>query len=239
MSRNTSDTSSHQPDSLRDRLRPKLQHLGRALHVLATKASRRATVWVFLTMVVWTATQWIFAPAVGLAPDSDAWNSLFVLTHSTASNWWTWITAIFAHAGPTHFVINSIALLSVGLSVEYSLSKRKFLSVFVGGALIAEAVQLGRLALAPTTPSIALLGASGGIAALAGALALYQPSSRFYVLYVFPVRTLYVVLTFLAVSTTLSALDPTYGGFAHAGHAAGAAAGLAVALVDTRRSSTE
>lgn len=233
MPTDTPDFPAEPSHSPRDRLMGALQHPGTTARILGRKASRRITVWTFLVMVVWTGFQWLIAPAAGIRPESPLWNSLFVLTSTTAANWWTWITAIFAHAGTTHFAINAIALLSVGLSVEYSIQKRKFLTVFLGGALLSEIAQLARVEAAAASPSIALLGASGGIAALAGALSIYQPDSRFYVLYIFPVRTLYVILTFIALSVALSTLEPMYGGFAHAGHATGAIVGLTVALLDT------
>jgi rhomboid protease GluP len=79
--------------------------------------------------------------------------------------WWRLLTAIFAHFGLIHLFFNSMALNAVQPEVERNLGRVRFLFVFLGGGLMANALSLFWNGL-----GLFQVGASGAICALIGAL---------------------------------------------------------------------
>ncbi len=83
---------------------------------------------------------------------------------------WQFITAMFLHAGPWHFLGNILVLYFLGRDVESILGQRHFLYLFLTGAIGGE---LGHLFLMPTDS--VLFAASGGVAAVVVAYATILP----------------------------------------------------------------
>ncbi|GAA2519462.1 hypothetical protein GCM10010407_06330 [Rarobacter incanus] len=99
----------------------------------------------------WTS-RWMFAPVVG---DIEPWR---------------FITAGFMHGGILHLAMNMIALWSVGMFLERSLGRTRFVSLYLLSILGGS---VGVLLLAsPTSESwyIGVLGASGGVFGLFAAV---------------------------------------------------------------------
>ncbi len=83
---------------------------------------------------------------------------------------WQFLSAIFLHNGPWHLLANTVALYLLGRDVECIVGQRRFLYLYLLGAIGGE---LGHLFLMPATSS--LLGASGGVAAVLTAYATILP----------------------------------------------------------------
>jgi membrane associated rhomboid family serine protease len=83
---------------------------------------------------------------------------------------WTIVSAMFVHANFFHILVNMISLYFLGSFLIRAAGERSFLAVFFLGGLAGNAFYC---LLGP--PSIPGVGASGGIFALAGALAVMVP----------------------------------------------------------------
>jgi membrane associated rhomboid family serine protease/Zn-finger nucleic acid-binding protein len=95
----------------------------------------------------------------------------------------TFLTSFFVHAGPAHLIGNLYFLLTFGDDVENLLGSLRFLTLL----LVAElAAALGHLLLTPD-PTIAVVGASGGISGVLAYYAVRLPRARIglFVLYYF------------------------------------------------------
>ncbi|HZZ85114.1 MAG TPA: rhomboid family intramembrane serine protease [Anaeromyxobacteraceae bacterium] len=84
---------------------------------------------------------------------------------------WRLVTASFLHGGLAHLAFNSMALASVGPSIERLYGRPRFLLVFLGGGAVGMAASV---AFVPN-PSV---GASAGIFALFGALLGFAVRAR-------------------------------------------------------------
>jgi len=103
-------------------------------------------------------TQPDLARSVGLDPD----------------NYWPLITDAFLHGGRLHIIFNMWFLWIFGPAMEARFGRFCFLVLYLGGALVASAVQI------VTHPDSAepVLGASGAIAAVIAAYAVIYPTER-------------------------------------------------------------
>jgi membrane associated rhomboid family serine protease len=87
---------------------------------------------------------------------------------------WQFVTAIFLHSGPLHFVANTLLLYLLGRDMEIVLGQGRFLYLYLAGAVGGE---FGHLFLMPADS--ALLAASGGVAAVVVAYATILPELEF------------------------------------------------------------
>src|ERR1043166_8831410 len=107
----------------------------------------------------------------------EAWQPGFVAAYLGLSDAgvgeayaWQFITAMFLHTGPWHFLANMLVLYLLGRDLESILGQRDFLYLYLAGAIGGE---LGHLFLMP--PDSVLLAASGGVAAVLVAYATILP----------------------------------------------------------------
>jgi len=206
---------------------------GRAAEVLDVGAGgllgyfRGNATFVFLALM-WG---WFFIE-IGVFPllvaptGSAAWQSVFLLTTQHPLYVWTWVTAIFSHAGFAHIVINSIVLYFFGPIVERRIGTRAFVALFLGAGIVAGLAQIGT-AMAMGTPS-AVLGASGAIMAILGVLTVLNPHLRVYLYFVLPLPLWLLTIGFAAYSVFV-----VLGGGIGAGHVANLAhlTGLGIGLL--------
>jgi len=113
---------------------------------------------------------------------------VFILQNAFGTDWfvldvdlilqmpWTLITAMFAHANVGHLLSNLFALVLFGLILEGRIGPRRVLWLFLISGLLINL-------LTPLTPYQRVLGASGGIFAIIGALAMLRPWMVIYVHY--------------------------------------------------------
>ncbi|HLE55373.1 MAG TPA: rhomboid family intramembrane serine protease [Thermoplasmata archaeon] len=124
---------------------------------------------------------------------------------------WTWVSFQFLHSGPTHLMLNLLAMLLIAPVFEERVGSVRFAVLFfVGGAVGAAGFILLNLA----QFGIVLVGASAGISAILGAYGRLYPRDRVALFLPLPgvpsLPVLEVVIGFLVLETALSLL-PSFG----------------------------
>jgi membrane associated rhomboid family serine protease len=173
---------------------------------------------------------------------ADLVRTLFVLSVPLTENPWTVVTSVYAHAGPEHLLSNAIALIVFGWPVARATSRTRFHLFFVcAGALagIAQVTLSSWLPLLPgieTTPTVGVIGASGGVFALLGyLLASNRLSTSVGGIVSVPGWVTALVFVVLAVGITVATASP---GAALIAHFTGLVVGLTAGrlnLLATRR----
>ena len=135
---------------------------------------------------------------------------------------WQFLTAMFMHDGPWHFVGNMIVLYLLGRDVECILGQRQFLFLYLCGGIAGE---LGHLFLMPS--STVLFAASGGVAAVMMAYATILPELELASTTLFvPLRIKAKYLAYGAVVIGLIfVIIDRYGHVTHSAYLGGCAAG--------------
>lgn len=139
-------------------------------------------------------------------------------------------TSIVSHASWSHLLYNLVALWVFGAAVERSVGSARFAALFAVGGMVAT---LAQAALWPAS-EVAIVGASGAVAAAAGAFAVAYPRARIVVVAVFltfPVRVWIALGVWALVEAGSGVLGPLsegggVGGVAHAAHLAGFGVGI-------------
>jgi membrane associated rhomboid family serine protease len=92
---------------------------------------------------------------------------------------WNALTACFLHAGPLHLAGNMLYLLLLGPGVEDRLGRVRFLSLYLVSGVLAMVAQAAFvLCFAPAFASYPVVGASGAVAGILGALLIRLPHAR-------------------------------------------------------------
>ncbi len=153
---------------------------------------------------------------------------------------WTIMSNMFIHGGLGHIAFNMISLYFLGSLLIRAVGERSFLAVFFLGGLAGNILYagLGRLVfqglLPPVfgNPYIPGIGASGGIFALAGALAIMVPRAPVFIFFIpVPMPLWAAVLILLGISFLIS-------GIAWQAHLGGLLLGLAAGLIFKKRRRT-
>jgi membrane associated rhomboid family serine protease len=155
---------------------------------------------------------------------------------------WTVISSMFVHAipWPWHILFNMLALYFLGSFLIRAAGERNFLAVFLLGGLAGNILYfvLGYLVLRGFIPSFfgdpftTGIGASGGIFALAGALAVIVPRVPVFIFFIpIPMPLWIAVIILLALSFLFS-------GIAWQAHLGGLLLGLIAGLIFRRRRRT-
>ena len=113
---------------------------------------------------------------------------------------WTLVTNLFIHANVWHIIANMITLYFFGSFLLRLIGVKRFLIVYFGGGILGN---LLFILIEPSSLSI-VIGASGAIFALAGALTAIRPQLR---VFIFPIPAplpiwvavigIFVILSFL------------------------------------------
>ncbi len=89
------------------------------------------------------------------------------------------LTACFLHAGPLHLAGNMLYLLLLGPAVEDRLGRGRFLVMYLMSGVLAMVVQAAVvLTIAPSFADYPVVGASGAVAGVVGALLVRLPHAR-------------------------------------------------------------
>ncbi|QZA88940.1 rhomboid family intramembrane serine protease [Salinarchaeum sp. IM2453] len=138
---------------------------------------------------------------------------------------WTWITAIFAHGGFAHIAMNSIVLYFFGPLLERRAGSKSFTLLFIGSGVLAG---LGQILIsfiegAPT----AVVGASGAILAVMGAMTVLNPNLRVLLFFIIPMPLWVLTIGFAMISVFIMVTGGVgLGGIAHGAHLLGLLVGL-------------
>lgn len=124
---------------------------------------------ILVVFIIVYAIQFVtaFANLVGL---------LFVLAPPVTENPWTIVTSVYAHGGMSHLLSNAIALVVFGWPVARATTRMRFHLFFLLTGSLAGLSQillsdwLTILPVVGTSPTVGVIGASGGVFALFGYL---------------------------------------------------------------------
>ena len=132
---------------------------------------------------------------------------------------WTLLTAIFLHGSIVHLLYNGFGLAVFGSILEEAIGSRRFLMVFFATGLISSIVS--------TFFYNAVIGASGAIFGVMGALTVLQPTMTVWVYYI--PMPMYMAAVVWVIVDLFGFIVPA--GIANAGHLAGLAAGIVAGFV--------
>ena len=122
---------------------------------------------------------------------------------------WRFITSIFLHGSFSHLFFNMFAFLMFGSVLERKVGKTEFLKIFLTGGIIGSVLYYLTIVIG-IAPSIPALGASGGVYAILGALAILTPELTILLFFI-PVKMrqavfIWVLIEFLGVFNTTSGI---------------------------------
>ena len=140
--------------------------------------------------------------------------------------WGRWITAGFVHAGFAHLLFNVVTLYFFGPYIEQSIGGWRFLVVYIGSELAANALTYWRHRDSQTYSAV---GASGAISGIVFAFVLFQPWAMLYVFFAIPMPA--IVFAFLYIALSIYASNRQVGRVAHEAHLGGALGGVLLTLV--------
>jgi membrane associated rhomboid family serine protease len=140
---------------------------------------------------------------------------------------WTILTAMFAHGGWLHVIMNMWFLLIFGDNVEDRMGRVRFILFYLVCGLLAAGTQV----LATPDSLAPMVGASGAIAGVLGAYILLYPTARvrcLWVLIIFITTVRIPAFILLGVWFLEQFLTPAQSGVAWEAHVGGFLAGLAL-----------
>jgi len=140
----------------------------------------------------------------------------YILTHP-----WTLITHMFLHSrvGIFHILFNMFVLFSFGPYLENLIGKKQFVFMYLVSGVIAA---LGFIFTEGNT-NVGLVGASGAVYGVLGAISVMNPNLRVYV-YFIPMKIKYMIIVFILISLLFMGSGSL---IAHAAHLSGIIVGLA------------
>ena len=134
---------------------------------------------------------------------------------------WTLITHMFLHSqlGIFHILFNMFILFSFGPYLERLIGKKQFIFMYLIAGIVAA---LGFILVEGNT-YVGLVGASGAVYGVLGAISIINPNLRVYV-YFIPMKIKYMILIFILISLLFMGSSSL---IAHAAHLSGIFVGLA------------
>ena len=154
-------------------------------------------------------------------------NFLVSTTHLKHGLFWTLLTSAFSHAELWHLAFNMIVLWSFGTVLERLWGTRVFVGFYLAAALVASATHCAVSSLYLHNDDISALGASGAIAGLLLAFALYFPHQKVLLFFVLPIPALVFVVALVGFDIWGLVAQGHGGGLpiGHGAHLGGALAG--------------
>lgn len=175
-------------------------------------------------LTAWAVTGgWLSSSAFG-----EFYTTYFALSTDSWRLPWTIATSVFAHGGIGHLLINGMVLFFFGPALERRVGSRTFLWFFLITGIVAGVAQMmlgvGLYGVAGTP---AVLGASGAIMGILGALTLLAPDAKVLLFFMIPLP-LWLITAGYAV-WDIAGLVLQSGNVAHLAHLTGLAIGLYIA----------
>ncbi|MCL2863581.1 MAG: rhomboid family intramembrane serine protease [Methanimicrococcus sp.] len=137
---------------------------------------------------------------------------------------WTLITHMFLHSQSLifHILFNMFVLFSFGPYLERLIGKKQFIFMYLTSGIIAALGFILFEVLSKGETGIGLVGASGAVSGVLGAVAVINPNMRVYV-YFIPMKIKYMILIFVLISLLFMG-DGSF--IAHTAHLSGIIIGL-------------
>lgn len=128
--------------------------------------------------------------------------------------WWRLFTAMFLHAGPEHLVGNMLGLFLIGRMLESFVGSLRLGVIYLGGGVLSMAgvVALTQAGLIESNP---LVGASGAIFALVGAIVLRRLADFLATRHLADRFSLSMIAVVLAIQATIDLSLPQISFTAH------------------------
>lgn len=139
---------------------------------------------------------------------------------------WQLLSFQFLHFDAWHFVFNMLALYLFGRSVEESIGRRRFLTIYFASGVAGGLLQSLLGFLLPGYFGYPVVGASAGVAGIIAVFATLDPNKEILLFLVLPLRAKYALWAMLAISI-FYVVVPAGRGIAHAAHLGGILAGIA------------
>lgn len=139
--------------------------------------------------------------------------------------WGRWITAGFVHTGFAHLAFNMITLFSFGPPIERTIGWWRFLIVYMGSELAANALTYWRHR---DNPAYSAVGASGAISGVVFSFVLFGPWIDLYVFFAIPIPA--IIFAFLYIAFSVYASNRQIGRVAHEAHLGGALGGIVLTI---------
>ncbi len=140
--------------------------------------------------------------------------------------WARWLTAGFVHVGFTHLLFNMITLFYFGPYVEQAVGSGRFLVIYLGSELVANALTYWKYR---DRPDYSAVGASGAISGVLFSFCLFEPFAMLGIMFIIPMPA--VLFAVLYVVLSIYASRKEVGRVAHEAHLGGALGGLALTLL--------
>ncbi len=140
--------------------------------------------------------------------------------------WSRWLTAGFVHVGFTHLLFNMITLYYFGPPIESALGPWRFLAIYLGSELTANALTYWRHR---DNPEYSAVGASGAISGVLFSFCLFEPFAMLGIMFIIPMPA--IVFAVLYVVLSIYASKRELGRVAHEAHLGGALGGLALTIL--------
>lgn len=136
---------------------------------------------------------------------------------------WTLITYMFAHLGVMHIFWNMITLFWFGEVLSQYTSGKKIIPLYILGGIAGGLVSILLVTIIPTLNGdlgSPLIGASAGVTAIIVAAATLVPEVRMNMMFIGPVKLLYVALFVIFIDVlNVASFDNIGGNLAHLGGA--------------------
>lgn len=188
-----------------------------------------ATVYLCLTFIAMYVIQFFFIPVeVG----SEAWINIFAFSMQDPSVQ-TLFVSLFSHGGAIHLIANTLAIFTFGVVVEYSLSRKQFIGLFLLAGVVA-ALSQGSFDIILGYNSVPSLGASGGGFGIIGYLLRKRPSQEVRLFFIIPIKLwVATVIIILGSIGVMIFIDPYAFRIAHIAHLAGFGVGFTASSIIT------
>lgn len=173
----------------------------------------------------------------------DPFNSTFSLVPALALKGYVWqfVTYMFLHGGLMHLFLNIIALFIFGITIENTLGKKKYLTLFfVSGVLSAVLYLVITFAITPQAElplvmATRLIGVSGAAFAIMAAYGILYPRNWIIMFPGIPMPAIVAVAVFAAIEIFYGVTGLEQG-VANWGHLGGLLAGSLMVLYWKKRS---
>lgn len=148
-------------------------------------------------------------------------------TAITRGRIWQLITFQFLHGGLMHLLFNCIVLYMFGMAVESAMSRKHFLTLYLGSGVAGGLLEMVGHLILPNHFGGAVVGASAGIMGIMAAFAFLFPHQQIIVFFVLPVPAMFFFIFSVLISVFCIVVPSEGGGVAHGAHLGGLLAGWA------------
>ena len=137
---------------------------------------------------------------------SDLIYDLHLVPATFTSEPWTIVTSLFVHADLFHILGNMVTLYFFGTYLTMLVGETKFLATYFLGGLLGNVFYILYALYAPWGDShIGVIGASGAVFAIGGALAVLRPNLKVMVFFIIPMPLWAAVIGGFLLLTLISA----------------------------------